>query len=114
MPAAVITGASQGLGRATARALAGRGWSLIVDARHAARLAAAVARAGHGDRDAGRRDRPRAPGRDRRVGGHRAGRLDLLVNNASRLGPSPLPALRGYPLDELAESTRPTCWRRWR
>jgi len=39
MPAAVITGASQGLGLATARALAGRGWSLIVDARHAAQRA---------------------------------------------------------------------------
>ena len=42
MPAAVITGASQGLGLATARALAGRGWSLIVDARHAAQLTSAV------------------------------------------------------------------------
>jgi NAD(P)-dependent dehydrogenase (short-subunit alcohol dehydrogenase family) len=42
MPTAVITGASQGLGRAMARALAERGWSLIVDARHAGQLAAAV------------------------------------------------------------------------
>jgi NAD(P)-dependent dehydrogenase (short-subunit alcohol dehydrogenase family) len=42
MPTAVITGASQGLGRATARALAERGWSLVVDARHADELAAAV------------------------------------------------------------------------
>jgi NAD(P)-dependent dehydrogenase (short-subunit alcohol dehydrogenase family) len=32
---------------------------------------------------------------------HRLGRLDLLVNNASRLGPSPQPQLRSYPLDEL-------------
>jgi NAD(P)-dependent dehydrogenase (short-subunit alcohol dehydrogenase family) len=32
----------------------------------------------------------------------RLGRLDLLVNNASSLGPSPLPHLRDYPLDELA------------
>jgi NAD(P)-dependent dehydrogenase (short-subunit alcohol dehydrogenase family) len=30
-----------------------------------------------------------------------AGRLDLLVNNASDLGPSPLPPLAGYPLDAL-------------
>jgi NAD(P)-dependent dehydrogenase (short-subunit alcohol dehydrogenase family) len=29
------------------------------------------------------------------------GRLDLLVNNASVLGPSPQPALAGYPLAEL-------------
>jgi NAD(P)-dependent dehydrogenase (short-subunit alcohol dehydrogenase family) len=28
-------------------------------------------------------------------------RVDLLVNNASALGPSPLPALDAYPLDEL-------------
>jgi NAD(P)-dependent dehydrogenase (short-subunit alcohol dehydrogenase family) len=28
-------------------------------------------------------------------------RIDLLVNNASRLGPSPQPGLAGYPLDEL-------------
>jgi NAD(P)-dependent dehydrogenase (short-subunit alcohol dehydrogenase family) len=31
----------------------------------------------------------------------RLGRLDLLVNNASVLGPSPQPALADYPLDEL-------------
>ena len=31
----------------------------------------------------------------------RLGRLDLLVNNASTLGVSPLPPLAGYPLDEL-------------
>jgi NAD(P)-dependent dehydrogenase (short-subunit alcohol dehydrogenase family) len=28
-------------------------------------------------------------------------RIDLIVNNASQLGPSPQPALREYPLDEL-------------
>jgi NAD(P)-dependent dehydrogenase (short-subunit alcohol dehydrogenase family) len=41
-PVAVITGASQGLGRALARELAGRGWSLVLDARHEAALSAAV------------------------------------------------------------------------
>ena len=30
-----------------------------------------------------------------------AGELDLLVNNASSLGPTPLPPLRSYPLEEL-------------
>ena len=42
-PAALITGASQGLGRAIAEALAARGWRLVVDARHRDRLDAAVA-----------------------------------------------------------------------
>ena len=45
MPVALITGASRGLGRATARALAGRGWSLVVDARRGDDLADAHARA---------------------------------------------------------------------
>ena len=31
----------------------------------------------------------------------RAGRLDLLVHNASELGPSPLPSLADHPVDEL-------------
>jgi NAD(P)-dependent dehydrogenase (short-subunit alcohol dehydrogenase family) len=102
MPTAVITGASQGLGRAMARALVQRGWSLVVDARHADQLHAAVggleAVTGiPGDvTDPGHRDAIAAaigPG----------GRLDLLVNNASCLGPSPQPALRSYPLDDLGD-----------
>jgi NAD(P)-dependent dehydrogenase (short-subunit alcohol dehydrogenase family) len=101
MPIALITGASRGLGRAVTRALAGRGWTLIADARRAGDLTTALhGLAGviaiPGDvTDPGHRARLAAA-----VASH--GRLDLLVNNASRLGPSPQPYLRDYPLDELA------------
>jgi NAD(P)-dependent dehydrogenase (short-subunit alcohol dehydrogenase family) len=91
-PVALITGASQGLGRALTYALADRGWQLVVDARDGARLADAVASVP---------SVVAVPG-DVTDPAHRAalaeavddlGRLDLLVNNASDLGPSPLPSL---------------------
>ncbi len=101
-PVALITGASQGLGRALARELAGRGWSVIADARDGAALDQAL-----GDLQ----NVTAFPG-DVTDQSHRAqlaaavgwvGRLDILVNNASTLGPSPLPVLREYPLDRLRE-----------
>jgi NAD(P)-dependent dehydrogenase (short-subunit alcohol dehydrogenase family) len=110
MPVALITGASKGFGHALARALAGRSWTLVVDARTAGDLARAVAqldRIGAASVDAVSVDA--VPG-DVADPAHRAelvsairrhGRLDLLVNNASALGPSPLPALDRYPLGEL-------------
>ena len=101
MPVALITGASKGLGRALARGLAERGWALVLDARGAEaletvarELPTAVAVAGD-ITDARHREALAAAVRD-------LGRLDLLVNNASYLGPSPMPSLAEYPLDELA------------
>jgi len=41
-----------------------------------------------------------------RLGLDRLGRIDVLVNNASSIGPSPMPALEAYPLDVLAEVFR--------
>jgi NADP-dependent 3-hydroxy acid dehydrogenase YdfG len=43
MPVALITGASRGLGRAIARSLRDRGWSMVIDARGADALAAVAA-----------------------------------------------------------------------
>ncbi len=100
---ALITGASRGLGLALARSLAADGWGLVIDARGGAALerAAAELRAGGG-------------GPLRAIAGdvadelHRQelvaaasglGGLDLLVHNASFLGPSPQPGLADYPIE---------------
>lgn len=101
---ALITGASRGLGLALARALAADGWKLIIDARGSAALEAAAAG---------------LPGQVRALAGdvadpwHRAalteaaeaaGGLDLLVNNASTLGATPLPRLADHPLKDLEQA----------
>jgi NAD(P)-dependent dehydrogenase (short-subunit alcohol dehydrogenase family) len=100
---ALITGASRGLGLALARALAERGWSLIIDAREAGPLEAVR-------QELASRSEVRAIAGDVSDHAHRqalvsaaseAGRLDALVNNASILGPSPQPSLADYPLDTL-------------
>jgi NAD(P)-dependent dehydrogenase (short-subunit alcohol dehydrogenase family) len=93
-PTSLVTGAGRGLGLALARALLASGWRVVVDARRAGHLAAALPRAVvvPGDvTDPAHRDALAAA-----VGG--LGRLDLLVNNASTLGPSPLPRLADVPL----------------
>lgn len=100
---ALITGASRGLGLALARALAERGWTLIINARGTEAIEAARAElarstrvvALHGDvADAQHRAALAEAAQD-------AGGLDVVVNNASLLGPSPQPNLLDYPLDEL-------------
>jgi NAD(P)-dependent dehydrogenase (short-subunit alcohol dehydrogenase family) len=94
----IVTGASRGLGLALTRALSERGWQLAVDARGAQALEHAVAglagvRPITGD--------VADPDHRRRLVETAGEPIDLLVNNASTLGPSPLPLLAHYPLEEL-------------
>ena len=98
MKTAIVTGASRGLGLALGQALAVRGWRIVVDARGGAALDEAWAGVPNVTAVAGNL----ADVRHRRAIVEAAGpRIDLLVNNASVLGPSPQPALADYPLDEL-------------
>ena len=103
MSVALITGGSRGLGRALAQSLAERQWQLVIDGRDNQAL-----------QDAAQELAPlttvRAIAGDVADTGHRRalvhaveelGRLDLLVNNASVLGPSPQPELAAYPLEVL-------------
>lgn len=98
---AVLTGGSRGLGRALARELASRNWGLLIDARtegelgdaaqELSRLTDVKAIPGDVSDDSHRQALVEAAGE----------RIDLLVNNASVLGPSPQPELSAYPLAEL-------------
>jgi len=100
---ALITGGSAGLGRALSVALTDTGWTVVTDGRSADRLARLPS------------ERLVAVAGDITDAAHRArlaeeverlGRLDLLVHNASTLGPLPLRPLRELPAAELAEVWR--------
>jgi NAD(P)-dependent dehydrogenase (short-subunit alcohol dehydrogenase family) len=100
---AIVTGASKGLGRAVAHELARAGISLVIDARGAvaleqtarelAELVPVVAIAG--DVADGAHVHQLVEAAEKRFG-----RIDLVVNNASTIGRSPLPAL-----DQLSPAT---------
>ena len=101
-PVALLTGGSRGLGAALASALSTRGWRLVLDGRDTGRLAAAVAALPSPELVTA------VPG-DVADPAHRAAlaaavgpRLDLLVHNASDLGPSPLVPLADLPPDRFA------------
>ena len=100
MPTGILTGASRGLGLDLARALVERGWRLVVDARGSIDLERAwsgvdgvLPIAGDIADPLHRLALVEAAGDE----------IDLIVNNASVLGPSPLPPLAEYPLDELRQ-----------
>jgi NAD(P)-dependent dehydrogenase (short-subunit alcohol dehydrogenase family) len=107
---AVVTGASRGLGRAIALAFAREGASLAICARGAANLEATAAecrRLGAGVLavaadvgDPAGRERLTAMALDR------FGRVDVLVNNTSTLGPTPLPLLADTEPEDFEEVVR--------
>jgi NAD(P)-dependent dehydrogenase (short-subunit alcohol dehydrogenase family) len=100
---ALVTGASRGLGRALATALNDRGWRLVVTGRDARRLAAAAAALPHPELVTAVPGDVTDPGHRAALGAAVGDRLDLLVNNASRLGPSPLPRLADLRHEDLTE-----------
>jgi len=101
---ALITGASQGLGAVLAAFLGGQGYHLVITARRADGLKAET------DRLAALGITVTALPGDVADPAHRAklveaarglGRLDVLVNNASELGPTPMPNLVDFDLEAL-------------
>ncbi len=106
MTTAIITGGSKGFGRALAAALAGDGWTVIIDGRDidavlstAAQIKGTVIPVPGDITDATHRSNLIAAA-------VRTGGLDLLVNNASTLGPTPMPALADLAIEEFANVVR--------
>jgi NAD(P)-dependent dehydrogenase (short-subunit alcohol dehydrogenase family) len=106
---ALVTGASRGLGLAIARLLAARGYRLALTARGAEALRDAEEElAARTEVLAIAGDVADVPHVDRLVPAalDRFGRIDVLVNNASIIGPSPMPRLENYPLRALEDVFR--------
>jgi NAD(P)-dependent dehydrogenase (short-subunit alcohol dehydrogenase family) len=102
---ALVTGGSRGLGRALGHALARAGSKVVLVATAPGPLAQAVAeiRAAGGEAHAITAD-VADPGAATAIAGQAAalvGPLDVLVHNASTLGPTPLPWLLDLPAEQL-------------
>ena len=106
MSTAIVTGGSRGFGLALTGALVEKGWDVVIDGRDRPSLDAAARRLGPrahavpGD-VADPRHREAIVGEARRLGG-----LDLLVNNAGSLGPTPLPPVRDLAPEALVDLLR--------
>jgi NAD(P)-dependent dehydrogenase (short-subunit alcohol dehydrogenase family) len=101
MPLAIITGASRGLGLALARALAQNEYSLVIDARRGADLEKVAAELSQATEVAALPGDVADPAHRSALIAAAGERIDVLVNNASVLGPSPQPALADYPLEAI-------------
>lgn len=107
----MITGASRGLGKALALAFAKQGARLSICARNEAALSEVkkeAEAAGAAEVLAIRADISAARDVERFVAvtEERFGHIDVLINNASILGPSPMPMLLDYPEEDFAEVIR--------
>jgi NAD(P)-dependent dehydrogenase (short-subunit alcohol dehydrogenase family) len=100
MKTAVVTGGSRGLGLALVRGLSELGWRVVTDARDGVALAHAVSGL---DGVVALPGNVTDPDHRAKLVGAAGDRIDLLVNNAGGLGPSPLPALADYHLDALTD-----------
>jgi NAD(P)-dependent dehydrogenase (short-subunit alcohol dehydrogenase family) len=94
----IVTGASRGLGAALTHALVDRGWRIVVDARDGEALRREW---GYPPHDVVIAGDVADPAHRRALIDAAGDSIDLVVLNASTLGPSPLPPLSEYPLDEL-------------
>ena len=105
---AIVTGISRGYGKAVADSLLSSDWSVVGDGRDEIALTAAVSHLGGGERlkslHGDVRDEDHLQGLVSRAVS--MGPLELVVNNASTLGPTPLPQLADLTQDDLAETFR--------
>lgn len=104
---ALITGGSRGLGFTVADFLAAQGCGLVVTSRGEEELRSAARKLRrHGGEVTALAGSVTDPEHRRRLiqAARELGRLDVLLNNASTLGASPLPPLAEYPLAELEEA----------
>jgi len=101
MPTAIVTGASRGLGFELTRALLREGRRVVIDARGVRELEAAERTLAELGDVVAVRGNVTDPDHRAELLAAAGPELDLLVNNASVLGPSPQPPLASYPVEVL-------------